>query len=147
MAIKAADIPNILVERIEAAHPAPGHFSAGETEDWPTGVLEHLLNAGVLQVANRAEVVVCPGCEYQCQKAVVVRISARRERRAFINCDEEPAHGRVPINLRSLEQYSITLGLMASMLSALLGFGTPRASKAGAQYGLIVLCHDFRCHF
>ena len=136
MAIKAADIPNILVERIEAAHPAPGYFSAGEADDWPNGVLESLLNVGVLQVTNRAEVVVCPGCEYQCQKAVVVRISARQERRAFINCDEEPAHGRVPINLRSLEQYRITLGLMASMLSGLLGFGTPRASKTGVQYTL-----------
>jgi hypothetical protein len=134
MAIKAADIPNILVERIEAAHPAPGYFSAGETDDWPTGVREQLLTVGVLQGANRAEAVVCPGCENQCQKAVVVRISARQERRAFINCDEEPAHGRVPINLRSLEQYRIMLNSMASMLSALLGFGTPRASKTGAQY-------------
>ncbi len=136
MTIKAADIQSILVERIESARPAPGYFSAGETDDWPTGVLDHLLNIGILRIADRAGVVVCPGCEWQCHKAVVVRSSARRERRAFINCDEEPAHGRVPINLQSLERYSTSVGFMASVLSGLLGLGSPRASRTGAEYRL-----------
>ena len=43
MAIKARDIPRILIEGLEATHPAPALFDADDTDHWPPGVLQHLL--------------------------------------------------------------------------------------------------------
>ncbi len=121
MAVKISDIPAILVERIEAAYPAPGHFSAIEIDDWPARALPHLLNTGVLQVADRAEAIVCPGCEWQCHKAVVVRtVGPRSTSRALINCDEEPAHGRVPVPMRNLTRYRATLSSISSCIAVLM---------------------------
>jgi hypothetical protein len=110
MVVKPADIPVILAERIEVAYPAPALFSTAETDEWPTGILEHLRGCGILQQSHRTDSVVCPGCEWQCHKAVVVRsMSAAPRRQAYIICDEEPGHGRISVPLRSLVQYSATL--------------------------------------
>ena len=54
MAIRARDVPAILVERVEAAHPAPASFSADEIDDWPGDVLPVLLSHSVVVNADRA---------------------------------------------------------------------------------------------
>jgi hypothetical protein len=103
MAVRSSDIPALLVERIEAAHPEPALFSRTETDGWPQGALDHLVDRGFLRLAHRAESVVCPGCEWQCHKAVVVRkAKGSPEPLALIDCDEAPDHGHVFIPLRSL---------------------------------------------
>ena len=71
MAVRVTDIPAIILERIEVAHPAPALFSAAEIDDWPDGSLDHLRECGILQTAQRAEAIVCPGCSWQCHKPVV----------------------------------------------------------------------------
>ena len=110
MPITGADIASILVERIERSHPAPALFSSAETDEWPAAALDALLECGIVQQEDRAELVWCPGCEWQCHKNVVVRTShALQGTEAFITCNEEPDHGRISVPPRSLVQYGATL--------------------------------------
>ena len=60
MPVRARDIPTILVERIEAAHPAPASFGADETDDWPAKVLPTLLRQGVVAEDDRVDSVIIP---------------------------------------------------------------------------------------
>lgn len=48
MAIKARDMPRILIERLEATHPAPALFDADDTDHWPPGVLLYLLDSKLI---------------------------------------------------------------------------------------------------
>src|ERR1700682_1295227 len=73
MAVAVPDITAVVVERIQAAYPRSALFSVAETDDWPDGTLDHLLECGILQHADRAEAVACPGCIWQCHKPIVVR--------------------------------------------------------------------------
>lgn len=135
MAIQTTDILSILVERIEAAYPAPALFAADETDEWPAGVLPNLLECGLLRQAGRAEAVTCPGCEWQCHKTVVVRSAqARSGIRAFITCDAEPALGRISVPRPSLTQYATTLRAIGAFITAIMRFDMLRPSLSGASF-------------
>jgi hypothetical protein len=135
MAVKTADIPTILTHRIEAAYPAPAHFSAAEIDDWPAGVLNYLSDQGVLQMAERATSLVCPGCEWQCHKTVAVRSSGvRANAQAFIICDEEPDLGRISVAPRHLTQYRTTMAAVCSFIGGSMGLGVPRSSASGGPF-------------
>jgi hypothetical protein len=132
MAVRLVDIPALLVERIEAAHPEPAVFSEVEADDWPPGALAYLRGADILRPATRAEAMPCPGCDWQCHKAVLVRSTSKaREPQAFIVCDEEPNFGRIAVGLRSLGQYRATLASIAAVVSWLMDLERPRSSAAG----------------
>jgi hypothetical protein len=135
MAVRPADISVLLVERIQAAHPEPAVFSEVEADEWPPGALEHLLGANILRPARRAEVMFCPGCDWQCHKPIVVR-STRKERgpQVFIVCDEEPNLGCIAVGPRSLNQYRATLAGISAVVSQLMNLGRPRSSAAGASF-------------
>jgi hypothetical protein len=135
MAIKPRDVPTILVQRIEAAHPAPALFGADETQDWPSEVLPALLTQGVLVEADRAKSISCPGCEWQCNKRVVVR-KAGDTSRAFITCDEEPDQGRVQVLMASLARVAVTLPALSQIVASALDIGPPKASRSLNAYSL-----------
>jgi hypothetical protein len=135
MAIKTSDIPTILIERIEAAHPAPAHFEVAETDDWPTDSLSALLKQGVLVAADRARATTCPGCEWQCQKHVVVR-NVGSISRAFITCDEEPELGRICVSLRSLQRVMTDLRTLSLFVARATKRGMPRVAQSLAAYAL-----------
>ena len=134
MAIAAAQIPAILVERIESYHPSPAFFYGDEVDDWPPGALAHLLHAGILAISGtRVEDVVCPGCEWSCQKELVVR-SRGSQLQAYVVCDEEPNLGRIAIE--SFVPYQTTLRALALFVGARLAATTPRPSRTGSLFGL-----------
>jgi hypothetical protein len=134
MTVKMTDIPALLVERIESAHPAPALFSATETDDWPAGSLGNLQACGILRYAQRAEVVVCPGCSWQCHKPVVVRSGGTRTGgQAFIVCDEEPDYSRQPVSRRGLDQYSATVYGLSACLAGETGWRPPGSSRHGTS--------------
>lgn len=135
MAIKAIEIPTVLIERVEAAHPAPAYFGIDETDDWPAQVLAALLRQGVLTEADRATAIDCPGCEWHCQKRVVVR-RADDVSRAFIVCDEVPQHGRVTIGLRNLRQFQTSLRSIGLVVAGAIKAGAPKVTHGGAGYAL-----------
>ena len=135
MTIATSDIPNILIERIEGAHPRPALFSARETGEWPAQVLDILLYCGVLRSAVRADSSLCPGCEWQCHKPVVSRtIADHPETRAFVTCDEEPGLGRISIPAPSLVQYGATLSAVCEFVAGRMALGVPTPSVAGASF-------------
>jgi hypothetical protein len=118
-----------------AAYPRSALFSAAETDDWPDGTLDHLLECGILQRADRAEAVVCPGCIWQCHKPIVVRtVAAGQRRQAFIVCDEEPDLGRQDVSLRSLSQYRATIDNLSVFFADQMELGPTRASPNGNSF-------------
>jgi hypothetical protein len=127
-----ADVARILLERIEASHPAPALFSPVETDEWPAKCLSVLVKCGLLKSGGRAESLWCPGCEWQCHKTVVVRTAgAHLRNQAFVTCDEEPGHGRISVPLRSLEQYAATLSGVSGFIAGQMALGPPRSLVAG----------------
>ena len=135
MAITPRDISAILVDRIEAAWPAPGYFDVSETDDWPAEVLPALLNQRIIIEVSRSEAITCPGCEWQCHKAVVVR-QAGNGTRAFIFCNEEPDLGRVPVFLDRLQRFATDLKALATLFADKLKVDPPKASKNQSAYML-----------
>jgi hypothetical protein len=132
--IAAAQIPAILVERIESYHPSPALFCGDDVGEWPPGVLPHLLDARLLTLAGtRVEAVVCPGCEWSCQKELVVR-SRGSQRQAYVICDEPPDLGRIAI--AAIVPYQTTLRALAVFVGARLTASTPRPSHMGSSFGL-----------
>jgi hypothetical protein len=126
MAVKVADLPSIVLERIEAAFPEPAFFDALETESWPDGALRSLVDSRLLQRASRSTSVLCDGCELNCCKPIVVRISStNRSVRAFVNCDEEPDLGRILVPLERLKRYRLTLAMLATFIRQALGISSP----------------------
>ena len=115
MAVREADLPGIIIERLEASYPAPAIFTADEITDWPDEILSGLQASGLLQPADRADFVICDGCHWGCYKPVVFRRSATGTR-AFIVCNEEPDLGRIGITIERLQQYRSTLSLLAQFL-------------------------------
>lgn len=135
MAIKARDIPTILIERIEASHPRPAYFETEDTDEWPAGVLTRLLDQGVLAEADRAEATTCPGCEWRCRKHVEVR-KAGTELRASIGCDEEPDYGRIRVSLDRLRRFESELRRLGLFVARMLNFGSPKVSRNLSAYAL-----------
>jgi hypothetical protein len=136
MAIRAADIPRVVVERIAATHPHPAHFGFAEVCDWPDGALHALMRAGVLIEAGQAESIVCPGCEWQCHKTPTIRRDAAGRRQAYVSCDEEPSLGRIRLPLRSLIQHKATFRMLSECLAVLLGSETARSTASSSAYEL-----------
>lgn len=109
MAIRHPDIPQILIERIEASHPEPALFDVGEIETWPTDVAAQLCGRP-LKSTNRATTIGCDGCDWLCRKPVVVRrAQSSGSARGFILCDEVPNLGRIPVDIERLKQFSLSL--------------------------------------
>ena len=109
MAIRHTDIPQILIERIEASHPEPALFDVGEIETWPNDVAAQLCGH-LLKRTNRATSIECDGCDWLCRKPVVVRTApGAGGTRGFILCDEVPNLGRIPVDVDRLKQFSLSI--------------------------------------
>lgn len=135
MTIKARDLPMVLVERIEDAHPAHAMFASGEVDGWPAGALMALQTQTLLGTSNRAQAIDCPGCELRCNKEVEVR-QAGMTNRAFIVCNEEPDLGRIAVKLTSLQVFETDLRRISTFVANALQLGPPRASPNRGAYSL-----------
>ena len=127
-------IPAIVVERIEASHPARAHFLMTELEGLPEGALSKLTRCGLFQVSNDAEAIVCPGCDWQCHKRISARKTAAGKVRAYIVCDEEPAHGVIFVSDQERARYHTSLSGLARLIAALLGKEAPKVLASGAAF-------------
>ncbi len=142
--IRAHDIPRVLIERLEAAHPEAAYFGADELEVWPDDVVPQLLADGMLKPSGRTSSADCDGCDWNCQKSIVVRKRPDGQAiKAFILCDEEPNLGRIPVDSERLKQFSFTFGglnnfLRAALASRLANFRSlpsPRLGVIKGRYG------------
>ena len=140
MAIKHRDIPCILVERLEASHPASATFDADETDEWPDGIVPSLLKSGLLQETRRATALVCDGCNWSCDKPIIVRkLVASGRTRAFIQCDEEPDLGRIQVPMERLRGYRLVPRMLERFIQkAVSALGSPAPSRSSSSHlGLI----------
>jgi hypothetical protein len=136
MTVPRSKIPEIVVERIEASHPARAHFLMTELECWPEEALSKLARCGLLQVSDHAKAVVCPGCDWQCHKRISTRKTGTGQARPYIVCDEEPAHGVIFVGDHERARYHTSLLGLAKLIAALLGQEALTASASGAAFRL-----------
>ncbi|MGE4348685.1 MAG: hypothetical protein AB7D28_02835 [Candidatus Berkiella sp.] len=95
-------------------------LSFDEVEQWPSGLLNTLVQAGLLVKDVQAQSLQCTGCEYGCFMPVVF---AEDTLRAFIVCDhsEQQDHmGRIAVNLSRLSQWQLNTKQVATVLAKLL---------------------------
>jgi hypothetical protein len=134
MSALCSKIPAIVVERIEASHPARAHFLMTELEGWPEGAVSELARCGFFQVSDPAEAIVCPGCDWQCHKRVSTRTTAAGRPRAYIVCDEEPTHGVIFVTDHERARCHTSLSGLAMLIADLLGKEAPKALASGAAF-------------
>jgi hypothetical protein len=132
-------IPAIVLERIETSHPARAHFLMTEAEDWPDGSLDALERCGLFQVSDFAEAIVCPGCDWQCHKAISVRKTTEGQVRAYIVCDEEPDLGLTFISDDERCRYHTSLSRLANLIADQLGKESPEAFATGTEFLLGII--------
>ena len=113
-----------ILNRIAAEQPAPALIHGYEIELWPDGALDELVKRGLLIETTRATSAECTGCEWRCSKAVEARPLPDKSLRAFIWCDEEPGHGRVPVALERLRRFQASLRTAAKFAVDCLGLPT-----------------------
>ena len=96
------------------------------TQQWLSGELERLVQAGVLLPASSAQSIVCNACERHCFMDVIVQAGEGDcDNRAFIVCDVPEMQsqiGRVQIPLERLQQWKTDFKQVAGVVAGLLGF-------------------------
>jgi hypothetical protein len=121
-----SDLLEHIFERLSRADSGQEIFGADEAARWPGGALELLINSGMLERAEPAQVIECDGCERNCFMPVFVRPDeGNRPAYAFISCDKLEDVGRVPVALDRLVQWRITGSMLAHTAGRLLGFSKP----------------------
>jgi hypothetical protein len=83
------------------------------------GAIEALLKAGLAGPHPAASSVVCPGCEQACLMPFESH-EAGAEISTFVVCDKPQDLGRIPIDGRQLDRWSVNLQTVAKCLSSLL---------------------------
>lgn len=120
-----------IFDRLGRADSAEEIFGADEAADWPAGELDLLIKVGLLRRAEPAQRIECKGCEQYCFMPVnVLPAEGNRPARAFISCDKRNDIGRVPVEMRRLEQWQTTCELIADVLARLLGFSRSTSTAA-----------------
>jgi hypothetical protein len=96
-----------------------------------------MVGAGLLAKTNRAKSAICTGCEAQCHKPVILRRKPGANiPSAFIVCDEEPDHGRVPVRLSRLDQFNGSLATAACFAASALKLGIRELQCLSGQFVL-----------
>lgn len=136
-----SDLLEHIFERLCRADSGEEIFGAEEAAEWPEGALEVLIQSGLLGRAEPAQVIECDGCERNCFMPVYVRPAyGNRPAHAFISCDKPEDVGRVPVELRRLEQWRITGEMLAGTMARLLGFSnSPHEDSVGKRWTLGLL--------
>lgn len=145
-----------IIDRVAAEHPVPAILAGYEIEEWPRETLEKLIEQGLLVETTSATAADCTGCEWNCSKAVEVRTPASGQPPvAFISCDEEPGHGRIPVGLDRLRRFQASLTTTARFAAECLGLagagpsvraasvklGVQRGRNGPREVGLVVCEH------
>lgn len=140
MRLKKDEIPRLIFERVATAHPAPAVFEADEVTGWPVGALDGLKESALLQETSRTTTLYCDGCEWGCEKQVVVRTPPKGGTiRAFINCNEEPDLGRIPIGLERLVRYRSTATMLVEFVARAAGTKASRVPKKVSVVSITII--------
>lgn len=93
------------------------------TQQWGDGVLDKLIEFGLLAATSSAQILECTGCEHRCFMDVITDTNKAKQTRAFIVCDEpekQSEMGRIEIPLERLKQWRCSIKRLAKVLQGLL---------------------------
>ena len=128
-----------LIEHVSASGK-PVSLGWDEVQQWQGGVLERLLEVGLLATGVKTQSLVCEGCEQRCFMPVYQTDDGQR---AFIVCDDpdkQEQMGRIQVPLERLEQWQGSARQFAGVVTGLLGFeAKPVYRKASVSYALGML--------
>jgi len=127
------DLLKHILDRLGYNGGAEELFRADEVADWPPGILEALVNVGLLRDVQPARVIECDGCEEYCFMEVDVLLTEGKANKCtFISCDKRYAVGSVHVDPQRIKQWQITGDTLANSLATLLGF-TDLPKKSSRQ--------------
>lgn len=129
------DPVRVVLERVAAEYPSPALVFGYEIEEWPAGADDLLARQGLLVETSRATSAICTGCELDCHKPVLVRMTGKAgPLTAYIRCDELPDLGRIPVRPERLRRFQASLTTVARFVSAFLRLEAPvRTGSSGCQ--------------
>ena len=94
--------------------------TADETEDWPTGKLDELVEAGVLAEIQHSKGVVCRECEENCFIEPDIRTNPNTgAATGILACTRNPDIGRIEVDLDRLRQWRINKGKLWKLVYGL----------------------------
>lgn len=109
---------SVIVRTCEPGDLQEEFFSYHDVKDWPAGVIEGLIEAGLLRPALIAESVPCPGCEERCLRPLVLASSsATAARVALIDCHMFTDRGPFEIATQQREQWTSRRQFIAEFFS------------------------------
>ena len=115
------DLLHIILERLCFSNNQQAIFCFDETREWPSDALATFVESGILQPTQDAKTIYCPGCEENCIMPVVIRTDNKNKPPwIFIVCDKRDDVGFVTIDAARLNQWQISVELLAKTLSKLL---------------------------
>lgn len=92
-------------------------------QPWGEGVLDKLVELGLLVPTSSAQILECHGCEYHCFMDVITVTNNAKQTRAFIVCDVpemQSEMGRIEISLERLKQWQSSIKQLAVVIHGLL---------------------------
>jgi excisionase family DNA binding protein len=109
-ALTVHEIPPFVFDRAAAPQPL---FTADEVKTWPLGLLEDLVQQGVVKPTDNAQAVTCDACSHDHVEPVTYLSNGPDgEIRAFIAC---PEVGRVRVDLNRLRQWAVDVETLKSL--------------------------------
>ncbi len=114
------EIPAFVFDRATAVQPV---FTANEVGAWPPGLLEDLVQQGIVKATDNAQAITCDACSHDHVEPVTYLPGAPgSEIRAFIPC---PEVGRVRVDLNRLRQWAVDV----EKLKSLTGWKPPQPEQ------------------
>ncbi len=132
------DLLEMILDRLGRSEITNAVFGTDETATWPLSLLDTFTESRLLRPTKAAQVITCDGCEQYCPMPVtVLPAESTRPARSFIACDKRDDIGRVPVDLKRLEQWEINGSLLAKTLSSLMAFDkTVKEESKGKRWTL-----------
>ncbi len=123
-----------LLENIESSDK-PVLISWDDVQPWGQGVLDKLVEFGLLAISSPAQILECNGCEHRCFMDVITDTGNGKQSRVFIVCDvpeKQSEMGRIQISGERLKQWQCSIKQLARVVQDLLAMTNDIASSKGA---------------
>ncbi|MCP3679759.1 MAG: hypothetical protein GY782_05630 [Gammaproteobacteria bacterium] len=103
-------------------HTTPQHvITQAERTDWPASGFQWGIEVKLIQAASPAKTVFCDGCEQDCLMPVMIRPAIHDQpARAIVQCDKPEDMGLVSIEIQALQQWQISLKILAESMGDIL---------------------------
>ena len=113
------ELVNKILNRLDFAHET--YFTYDQVAKWPQEAFNQLVAAKFLQPAEIEANIICDGCDEHClMEVTVIPPQFERSSQVFVHCDKEANMGRIPIEERRLQRWTISSKTLAECIGRLL---------------------------